>query len=270
MHLFVSVPSGFPMNITATALSPTKIRVNWTTFPMIDHNGNITSYEVQFNQSVAIRLFPPSDTVVVPPNVFTVVLTNLGPLLYYTVTVRAHTLIGPGPYNPDNATAETEPGRKFTGYWDYHSLISCVQFVRCSLRHNFISIHTAPPAVLPPPRPSPPERPVDLPPDVSEINVTIMWDPLSVTGGTLQRYIVYLRALGIGNETTTRTRRQSDDDPLDNCVMNINRIFSVPPDVTELSVSVGMFNKTLTVFMHKAPYFYFLSLFHNIPVSSAG
>ena len=105
------VPSGFPLNITATTLNSTEIRVNWTTFPEIDHNGILTEYEVQFNQSVANNTQrPPSDSVLVPANITTVVLTDLGPDVLYTVTVRALTTVGPGPYSPDPDTALTDEG----------------------------------------------------------------------------------------------------------------------------------------------------------------
>ena len=99
------------MNITATNLSSTEIRVNWTTFPVIDHNGILTEYEVQFNQSVANNTQrPPSDSVFVPASITTVVLTDLGPDVLYTVTVRALTRVGPGPYSPDPDTALTDEG----------------------------------------------------------------------------------------------------------------------------------------------------------------
>ena len=101
------------MNISADTLNSTKINVSWSTFPEIDHNGILTFYEVQFNQSVTTTQFPPSDTVMVPVNMTTVVLTDLGPLVNYTITVRALTEVGPGPYNPDSVIAQTDRGRKY-------------------------------------------------------------------------------------------------------------------------------------------------------------
>ena len=100
------------MNITATTLSSSEIIVNWTTFPDIDHNGIITQYEVQFNQSVAMVSFPPSDSILVSQDTTSAVLTGLGPLITYTVTVRAHTAVGPGPYSLDAAITETDPAGK--------------------------------------------------------------------------------------------------------------------------------------------------------------
>ena len=50
------VPSSFPMNMSATTLSASEIRVNWTTFPEIDHNGIITNYEKSSSTRVWLLL----------------------------------------------------------------------------------------------------------------------------------------------------------------------------------------------------------------------
>ena len=89
------------------------INVSWDTFPEIDHNGILTDYEVQFNQTVATVSHPPTDTVQVPVNTTSVVLEGLGALLIYTITVRASTSVGAGPYNPGFVTAETDPDGKY-------------------------------------------------------------------------------------------------------------------------------------------------------------
>ena len=99
------MPSSFPINISANTFSSTMINVSWSTFPEIDHNGILTFYEVQFNQSAEL---PPSGTVLIPGNTTRVVLTDLEPLVNYTITVRAHTSVGPGPYNPNSVIAQTE------------------------------------------------------------------------------------------------------------------------------------------------------------------
>ena len=85
------------------------INVSWETFPRIDHNGILTEYQVQFNQTVTNITHPPTDTVLVPDTDTSVVLTGLGALLNYTISVRARTVVGPGPYNPELAVARTEP-----------------------------------------------------------------------------------------------------------------------------------------------------------------
>ena len=93
---------------------------DWETFPTIDDNGILTEYQVQFNQTVAVVSHPPTDTVSVPANTTTVVLTGLGAFLNYTITVRALTAVGPGPYSPDQARALTDRNGKA------ESLLRCV------------------------------------------------------------------------------------------------------------------------------------------------
>ena len=85
------------------------INVSWETFPLIDHNGILTEYQVQFNQTVTSITHPPTDTVLVPDTNTSVVLTGLGALLNYTISVRALTMVGAGPYNSRFAVARTEP-----------------------------------------------------------------------------------------------------------------------------------------------------------------
>ena len=45
------VPSGFPLNITATTISSSVIDVSWEAFPEIDHNGILTHYEGWLNST---------------------------------------------------------------------------------------------------------------------------------------------------------------------------------------------------------------------------
>ena len=110
------VPSGLPLNITATTISSSKISVSWETLPAIDNNGIITEYEVQYNQTVAVESHPPTASVMVPANQTTVVLTGLGAGLQYSVTVRAFTVQGPGPFSSDHVTAETDPDGMISSY----------------------------------------------------------------------------------------------------------------------------------------------------------
>lgn len=109
LSIIPPVPSGFPFNITATTISSSMINVTWETFPDIDHNGILTQYEVQFNQTVTNITHLLSDSVLVSAQDTSVTLMGLGALLDYNVTVRALTIVGPGQYNPDFATAQTDP-----------------------------------------------------------------------------------------------------------------------------------------------------------------
>ena len=82
----------------AAVVSPTSIMVTWDVVPPIDQNGVITMYEV---------LYEPQETfdgVIIGP--LTVNVTERSSLLIrlqeyvdYTISVRAYTLAGEGPYS---------------------------------------------------------------------------------------------------------------------------------------------------------------------------
>ena len=50
-YIILLVPSGYPMNITATTISSSVIDVSWEAFPEIDHNGILTHYEGWLNNT---------------------------------------------------------------------------------------------------------------------------------------------------------------------------------------------------------------------------
>ena len=87
-------------------MSPTEVRLQWSALPLIDHNGIITNYEVFYNQSTHDHLRR-NGTVV-----SSVLSANVGPLqpfTPYTLTVRAHTSQGAGPYTPDPVITMSDP-----------------------------------------------------------------------------------------------------------------------------------------------------------------
>ena len=105
--LLFAVPSGYPGSITVNPLSPNQIEVQWEPVPLIDRNGVITHYEVAFNQSTINTL---------PPTGFSVNDTDLSatvgplqPFIEYTLSVRAFTSVGAGPFNPTPHVAMSDP-----------------------------------------------------------------------------------------------------------------------------------------------------------------
>ena len=85
------------------ALSSTEIMVTWEEVAMIDQNGIITDYEVEFE---------PFDF---PADIFTdtittmnlsIVIADLEEFVNYNISVRAYTSVGPGPYS-DPVTVRT-------------------------------------------------------------------------------------------------------------------------------------------------------------------
>ena len=117
-YILHSAPSGAPQNITATTLSPTEIRVEWKPVDAIDRNGIITHYEVQFNQTTLLVGEPLTDAVNTTLNDTNFTLTNLEEYVQYTVTVRAFTMAGVGPYSsfPDSARTDEAGVFKYMFY----------------------------------------------------------------------------------------------------------------------------------------------------------
>ena len=94
-----SVPATPPQNVQATAISSTEIMVTWDEIPGLDRNGIITNYEV---------LIEPADVIVdlLTASRFSIGVTSLEEYVFYNISVRAYTSVGPGPYS-DPVTART-------------------------------------------------------------------------------------------------------------------------------------------------------------------
>ena len=102
--IFPLAPSSYPQRLTAITISSTEILVSWDEVPAMDHNGIIILYEVQyeplmtFGGQLMTRTMNTSNT--------SIVLGGLQEYVDYTITVRAYTSVGPGPFSPtvDNRT----------------------------------------------------------------------------------------------------------------------------------------------------------------------
>ena len=95
--LIATGPDSPPGNVTTIVLSPISILVIWEEIPVFDQNGIIIAYEV---------LYEPLDTFDGEIETETINTTNtsitLGALqefVDYNISVRAHTIAGPGPYS---------------------------------------------------------------------------------------------------------------------------------------------------------------------------
>ena len=109
--LSFTVPDDSPQNVTATAVSSTEIEVSWEEVPAIDENGIIVLYEIQF---VPLETFDGAlvtETVNTSGPVLTMNLTGLQEYVEYSISVRAYTSVGPGPYS-DGAVERTEEDGK--------------------------------------------------------------------------------------------------------------------------------------------------------------
>ena len=105
-----AVPDSSPQDINGVANTSTTITVTWDIVPPIDQNGVITMYEV---------LYQPLETfggAIGPLTVnagteMSVVLMDLQEYVNYSVSVRAYTSTGEGPYSDEIVVETLQDGR---------------------------------------------------------------------------------------------------------------------------------------------------------------
>ena len=105
-HHFPLAPSSFPQDVTAATVSSTEILVSWDEVPAIDQNGIIILYEVQYEP---LMIFSRQlMTIAMNTSNTSIVLGGLQEYVEYNISVRAYTIVGPGPFSPgvDNRTFE--------------------------------------------------------------------------------------------------------------------------------------------------------------------
>ena len=95
----ITEPAAPPDNVRVMAVSSTSIYVIWDIVPPIDQNGIITMYEVMyqpletFNGNIATNTINLTN--------MSVLLTDLQEFVNYTISVRAYTSMGAGPYSDE-------------------------------------------------------------------------------------------------------------------------------------------------------------------------
>ncbi|XP_064385915.1 uncharacterized protein LOC135334596 isoform X5 [Halichondria panicea] len=99
---FEDVPSSSPSNVSATAVSSTEISVMWQEVAAIDQNGNITQYEITYNREFE------NQSNFTDGNARSFIITGLDEFANYSISVRAYTSVGPGPYSPIAVEATDE------------------------------------------------------------------------------------------------------------------------------------------------------------------
>ena len=114
LTLFNAAPMSSPFNVTATVISSTEIMVNWSAVPPIDQNGVITKYEVQYKPMQTFNGAIETQTVNVNASELSVTLMGLEEFVNYTISVRAYTSAGEGPYS-EEVTVMTLEGGKYAG-----------------------------------------------------------------------------------------------------------------------------------------------------------
>ena len=83
--------------MNATVLSSTEIQVNWTEVLGIDQNGIITEYEVMYKP--LMNFGGRITTLTVNTTNLSITLMDLQEYVEYSISVRAYTSVGPGPYS---------------------------------------------------------------------------------------------------------------------------------------------------------------------------
>ena len=119
------------------------MRIDWKQVNAIDRNGNITHYEVQFTQTKFNESM--MRTAVTSGDVFSLVLTNLEEFVMYTVTVRAYTVVGAGPYSINSSSNTTAEASKYSNILN-SALNTFVHACSCFLTNLFHFLYTVPTA----------------------------------------------------------------------------------------------------------------------------
>ena len=104
-----TAPNDSPQNVSATSFSSTTIDVSWEEVPPADRNGLIITYEVLFEPLETFGRLTISETR--NTTNLSIVLDNLHPFVEYSVSVRAYTSEGFGPYS-DVTMETTQQDRK--------------------------------------------------------------------------------------------------------------------------------------------------------------
>ena len=95
--------------MNATVLSSTEIQVNWTEVPEIDQNGVITGYEVMYEP--LMNFSGQITTLTVNTTNLSITLMDLEEYVEYSISVRAYTSVGPGPYSVGIVRRTLEDGK---------------------------------------------------------------------------------------------------------------------------------------------------------------
>ena len=83
--------------MTSQTVSSSSIQVMWDEVPAVQRNGIITKYEVQYNHTAYSS--SDSSTQTEQTSNQTIVLVGLHEYTEYLIQVRAHTIVGHGPYS---------------------------------------------------------------------------------------------------------------------------------------------------------------------------
>ena len=102
----LTVPSGYPRNLTAMAVSSTSISVTWKPLAPEDQNGIITGYVLNV---ISLKSRETVDVSVQNSTLQTSV-DGLTPYTTYIISIAATTSVGQGPFSPVTTVNTPEDG----------------------------------------------------------------------------------------------------------------------------------------------------------------
>ena len=104
-----AVPDAPPQNVM-TVLSSTEIQVSWEEIPAINQSGSITFFEVRYNPLETFNGSLSTNTTIT--TMLGITLNSLEENVDYNISVRAYSVIGPGPYS-EGVVKRTDEDRKY-------------------------------------------------------------------------------------------------------------------------------------------------------------
>ena len=87
--------------------------VSWGPVPLIDQNGIITEYEVMYEPLETFNGSIETQTANVSGSDMTITLMELEEFVNYSISVRAYTSVGAGPYGSEGFAMTNESGEYF-------------------------------------------------------------------------------------------------------------------------------------------------------------
>ncbi|XP_061884672.1 receptor-type tyrosine-protein phosphatase S-like [Entelurus aequoreus] len=114
-----NIPGGYPQMDEGSNVTCCSVQLSWSPPVLAERNGVITEYTLAFKETGSREA---QQELRVPPNLSSFVLNSLKPNSAYDVKMRAHTIVGPGPYSPPIqyrtvANDPTDVPKNFTIKW---------------------------------------------------------------------------------------------------------------------------------------------------------
>ena len=111
------------MNVSVFTVSSTELEVTWTEVPAIHRNGIITRYEILYEPLNTFEgLIGFNNVTVLHPGLIDT-LTGLEEDVEYNVSIRAYTVVGPGPYSGPVSNRTLQDGKSESTYLPYETIM---------------------------------------------------------------------------------------------------------------------------------------------------